>query len=151
MIKKRKRRQIELIIIIVIIFVLIAMTYYLSSNDIFSDIEKRQSIIHHVNISIISSYWNLSQFFDNTTNTTVASLLFESVDHFNISVKKDYWPGYESFFITKIGNMTNGMDNRYWQYYVNDIYADKGCSNYYLQDNDSIVWVFEASPWGPGN
>jgi hypothetical protein len=143
------KRHIELILIIIVIGTLIGLTYYLSANDIFG-IETpldTKGYIHQVSVLIDSPYWNASYYVENTTNITAAALLFECTSYYNLSVAKEYWSGYKSYYITSIGNLSNGLQERYWQYYVNGNYADKGCSKYILSDNDQVIWTFEQSAW----
>ena len=104
--------------------------------------------IHHVNLKIITPTWNISYIDINTSNMTVADLLFECAKIYNISIEKNYWTGYNSFFIEEINGTRNGEDGRYWQYYVNGEYADVGCSSYILHDYDTVEWRFELSNWG---
>ena len=103
--------------------------------------------ITNVSITITSPQWTIEYLHRNTTNITVATLLFECAAHFNFSVQREYWKGYHSFFITGIHGMNNGDDGRYWQYYVNGEFADVGCSNYFLSDNNVVAWRFETSRW----
>lgn len=114
-----------------------------SNDDPKSDYE-----IHHVNLKIITPYWNISYMDVTTSNITVADLLFECTKVYNISVEKSYWSGYNSFFIESINGTKNGENGRYWQYYVNGKYADVGCSSYILHDYDTVEWRFEKSKWG---
>jgi hypothetical protein len=89
----------------------------------------------------------------STKNVTVADFLFECANRYNFSVQKTYWQGYKSFLIKAIHGIENGEDNRYWQFYVNGRFADVGCSNYFLQDNDVVLWRFEPNGWAatPGD
>ena len=146
---EKTKRQIELILIVVIMVSIIGITYYISANDIFNNKLhlKSKEFVHHVSISIESPNLNISYETENTTNITVASLLFECTQYHNLSVKKQFWSGYDSFFITSIADLSNGRDNSYWQYYVNDEYPDMGCSLYVLNDYDHVIWIFEQSPW----
>ncbi len=44
--------------------------------------------------------------------------------------------------ITKIGTKTNGENDRYWQYWVNNKSAETGAGAYVIQPNDVIEWKF---------
>ncbi len=51
-------------------------------------------------------------------------------------------PRYEwGCFITEIDGIRQGGGN-YWQYWVNDEYANVPANGYHLDDNDVIKWVF---------
>jgi len=96
---------------------------------------------------IISPNWNIEYSVVITENVTVADFLIECADHNDFTIQKKYWTGYKSFLIEAINDIENGDDDRYWQYYVNDKFADVGCSNYFLDDNDVVEWRFEQSNW----
>lgn len=98
-------------------------------------------------MKIISPNWNIGYSVVMTENVTVADILFECADYYDFTVQKKYWKGYKSFLIEAINDIENGENNRHWQYYVDGIFADVGCSNYFLHDNDVVEWRFEQSNW----
>lgn len=56
---------------------------------------------------------------------------------------KDYGKDL-GIMITEINGTKNGKDNKYWMLYVNGKLADKGCSNYKLDNSDEkIEWKRE--------
>lgn len=103
--------------------------------------------IENVSMSLISPFWSIEYLNVSTKNVTVANFLFECASHYNLSIEKEYWRGYKSFFIESINYVSNGEGNRYWQYYVNGEFADVGCNNYFLSDNDVVEWRFEQPRW----
>ncbi len=44
--------------------------------------------------------------------------------------------------ITKIGSKENGAQNRYWQYWVNNVKPEVGAGAYILQPGDVVEWKF---------
>lgn len=58
-------------------------------------------------------------------------------------VSKDY--GEMGFLITQLKNKTNGDENNYWHYYVNDELVMIAADKYLLQTNDTLSWRFEKS------
>jgi len=56
---------------------------------------------------------------------------------------KDY--GEMGFLITQIKNKTNGENNKYWHYYVNDNLVMISADKHILQPNDTLRWRFEKS------
>jgi hypothetical protein len=44
--------------------------------------------------------------------------------------------------IEAIGTKTNGQDNKYWQYWVNNVSITYAASNYLLKPGDVIEWKF---------
>jgi len=126
------------------------MVFYVanSQSDIFS-ISYGENIpqdsVDHVSLRIITPDWTIEYVDVSTKNTTVADLLFECADHYDIPFDTEYWDGYNSYLIDSINNTSNGIDGRFWQFYVNDQYADVGCSNYYLKNYDQVEWRFVSS------
>ncbi|MFA5126778.1 MAG: DUF4430 domain-containing protein [Patescibacteria group bacterium] len=47
--------------------------------------------------------------------------------------------------ITQINDKINGRDNKYWQYYINDILGQVGASQYMPKVGDQIEWRFETA------
>ncbi len=56
---------------------------------------------------------------------------------------KEY-PGL-GVLVTRIGERKNGEQGKYWQYWVNGAYADKGPDAYVVKPGDAIEWRFEGS------
>ncbi|MBU1131077.1 DUF4430 domain-containing protein [Patescibacteria group bacterium] len=44
--------------------------------------------------------------------------------------------------ITKIGEMENGQNNKYWQFFVNGEYAPVGAGQYLLKGGENVEWIF---------
>ena len=147
--KTRTKKILELMLGFCIILSLLFITYYVSVNDLFTQENQttERGYVQNVTLVINGSNWTQTYFAENTTNITAATLLFEWADYMNISIEKKYWSGYNSYLISSVGNNTNGDNEYYWQYYVNDNYADVGCSKYVILDDDIIHWKFEPSKW----
>lgn len=47
--------------------------------------------------------------------------------------------------VEQIGNYKNGVENKYWQYFVNGSQPMVGADKYILQNNDQVEWRFAAS------
>lgn len=47
--------------------------------------------------------------------------------------------------INEIKGLTNGQDNKYWQYAVNGQYADKAADKWPLKEGDRVTWEFKES------
>ena len=142
-----KKNFIQYIAIIVVLLSLVIIVSSTNLFSIFTPQEKSENLIYDVSIIITSPEWNIKYTNVTTSNYTVADLLFECADVYNFSVKKSYFPGYNSYYIDEINGIVNGNDNRYWQYYVNNELADMGCSTYLLQDGDIVEWCFEVPDW----
>ena len=75
-------------------------------------------------------------------DSTAADLLEKVTSENNLElVKKDY--GELGVFVESIGDTANDTrGDHYWQYWVNNVYAQIGASNSILNDGDIIEWKF---------
>ena len=131
-------------------FALVFIIGVVSQSNLFSvTIGKKDSdgVVENISMKLSAYDWDVEYLNIDTKNATVADFLFECAERYNFSVKKEYWGGYDSFFIEAINDIENGKDDMYWQYYVNDKFADVGCSNYFLNDDDDVEWIFEPPRW----
>ena len=129
---------------------LVVLVVIISNSDIFAyntGEENSRNYVDEVSMTIISSNWSIEYKNISTENVTVADFLLECAYKNNFTVEKDFWSGYDSFFIVAINNIHNGEDGKYWQYYINGNFSDVGCSNYLLDDNDVVEWRFEHPRW----
>lgn len=140
----------DVIVYLCIAVLLIMIVYYVSVGDLFQNQQNpnQRTYVHDVELTISAPNWTVTYTSENTTNITVADFLFEWANNEQIVIEKRYFSGYDSFLIEVIGNYSNGNQDRYWQYYVDGNYADKGCSAYVLTDGDVVLWSFESSNWG---
>lgn len=147
MMKKINKKLLGYLCLVSFVVIII---YVVSTNQIEFQgtmIESEDVMLHNITIIITSETWSLRHTYSTTKTNTVYDLLNETATQYNFSIQKTYFPGYDSFFIESINNIENGQDNKYWQYKVNDQYADKGCSLYQLSNNDIITWNFQKSPY----
>lgn len=50
-------------------------------------------------------------------------------------------------FIESIGEIKNGDDDKYWQYYINGIFGDMAADKKILKRGDNVEWRFEEAPF----
>ena len=76
-------------------------------------------------------------------DSTVFTLLKELRERkdFNITFK-EYDIGV---FIESIDGYKNGTDNKYWQYWVNNMLSEVAADKKKVKNNDKIEWKFEIS------
>ena len=72
--------------------------------------------------------------------TTVYDLLATGAQQFGPAVS--HTGQGSSIFITAIGNIKNNGE-RFWLYYLNGVFANKGAGSQTLQPNDRVEWRFE--------
>lgn len=78
-------------------------------------------------------------------NQTVLSLLNKIAQENSdfIVVTKDY--GDLGVLVTSIAGAANGADDGYWQFWVNNEYAQIAADKYPVKDGDAIMWKFTNS------
>ena len=116
--------------------------FFLVANSFSTTVETENKTIQKIQVNISSQTWNIPFASINTSNITVADKLYECAYFYNFSIETEYCSGYDSFFITSINGIQNGENNSYWQFYVNEEYANKGRSQYYLKSDDLVEWKF---------
>lgn len=83
-----------------------------------------------------------------TDNNTVFGLLLEANGTLGFELR---WVAYDiprDVFITSInGTRNGGAENVWWQYCVNDRYAERGAGTQEVRDGDVVRWVY-AIPGG---
>ena len=146
-INKKNKNFVNLGIYIIVVIVLIIIVFIFSKFNLFADEVSANDYVENVSMIITSPSWSLEYQNISTENVTVADLLFECASLKNFTVDKEFWQGYNSFFIEAINDIQNGEEDKYWQYYVNGEFAGIGSSSYLLEDNDVVEWRFEKSQW----
>lgn len=74
-------------------------------------------------------------------DTTALSLLAEVAKEMEFELGTKEYTGM-GVLVEKIGDIKNGVDGKYWHYYINGKLAPVGASDYMLQANDGIEWKF---------
>ena len=135
-----------------VVFALVLIVAIASNTNLFGIVtepttEEKNKLVNNISLKITSPDWTFDYLNIDTNNATVADFLFECAEIHGFEVESQYFSGYNSYYITSINGIKEGIDGRYWQYYVNGEYADVGCSKYVLNDNDLVEWKFEPNPW----
>lgn len=81
---------------------------------------------------------------ENITSSTALELLTEMTAEKEVVLETKDYAGLGKM-IVRIGDLTNGQDNKYWQYWVNGKPASVGADSYQVEANDIIEWKFEPS------
>lgn len=79
---------------------------------------------------------------NNTKNLFAISQEIAGQENWDFQYK-DY--GEMGYLVTKINNIENGQDNRYWQYYVNGEQPQISADKYIPQSNEKIEWRYAES------
>ena len=78
-------------------------------------------------------------------NATVYSAILGASERFNFTIKADWYPNFRSHRVSEIAGVRDGADGRFWQYYVNGQYMDKGGDLVGLADGDTVRWEFKGA------
>lgn len=79
----------------------------------------------------------------STPNTTLFDVMRDVTASNDIAFEYKEYSGLGRL-IERIGPRANGEEGKYWQYWVNNNFAQVGADSYPVQDGDVILWKFEA-------
>jgi hypothetical protein len=102
-----------------------------------------------VPVDIISSTNGTKWIFRNVTfeGGTPWDQLIAASHTINFTWDASYWPQFNSYLVTSIASVKNGLSNHYWEYWVNGELAPVGVNLYELKDGDAVEWKFVESTW----
>jgi len=100
-----------------------------------------------VKIVIIGDGWTIEDNLVAYNDDTVFSLLERSSSRNDFSIDYTYYEQFDAILIDSINNDENGMDGKYWQYYVNEDIPMVGADKCSISNGDYIKWRFEIPPW----
>jgi hypothetical protein len=86
--------------------------------------------------------WSINVSLDNGT---VFGALQTASRAANFTFNSEWYPNFRSHRVNEIAGVHDGTDNRYWQYYVNGQYLDKGADLVGLSDGDVVKWEFRSA------
>jgi len=78
-------------------------------------------------------------------NGTVYTALEKASQVANFTFKSEWYPNFRSHRVNEIAGVRDGMDNRFWQYYVNGQYMGTGADLTALSDGDVVRWEFRSA------
>lgn len=81
---------------------------------------------------------------------TVFEVLNRVCEYAGIQIEYSWTPMYNSYYIEGINNLYEfdcGNESG-WMYKVNGWFPNYGCSSYYLEDGDNIVWCYTCNGLG---
>lgn len=81
----------------------------------------------------------------NDKESTVFSGLINYGNENNVEVKYNNNYSY-GVFVESIGGIKNGDDEKYWQYYVNNVLGEVAADKKVLKEEDEVEWRFEEVP-----
>ena len=79
---------------------------------------------------------------------SVADALFDFCEQNNIKVKYKDYGGDLGIFVQAIGQVPKDIDkksDKWWQFWVNGKYSNKGASSYIVNPGDKILWKYTNS------
>lgn len=83
--------------------------------------------------------------FDYTSSSTVFSVLQAAGQKENFVITYKNYPEM-GVLVESIGDMVNGQNNKYWQYWVNDILGEVAADKKILRAGDKVEWKFDIAP-----
>lgn len=80
---------------------------------------------------------------DLSEDTSVFQLLQSATDEKKVELKYKDYGGDMGIFVEAIGGVENNMgDNEFWQYWINNNYAQVGPGQHILKPGDQVQWKF---------
>jgi len=76
-------------------------------------------------------------------NSTVFSLLEELAEKENFEIEASFYPEV-GVFVESINGLEGGTDNKWWQYWVNEILGEVAADKKKIKTGDIIEWKFEV-------
>ncbi len=147
LIKKRNNWKYKSFLLILTLIFSVSIAFLLKAdiisvgnekNNITEDSEEKIS----VSLKIISNKDEKSYELNNILKeSTVFDVLKNNAD---IKYNNNYSFGV---FIESINGIKNGDEEKYWQYYINNVLGDVAADKKTLEDKNSIEWRFEEVPF----
>ncbi len=82
---------------------------------------------------------------DLTASSTVFSVLEDLGNKEGIAITFKTYPEM-GVLVESIGGVKGGEDNKYWQYWVNDILGEVAADKKFLKTGDRVEWKFDTVP-----
>jgi len=103
------------------------------------------ALLNH-RLSIVANDWRVD-YSSMSSNATVFSLLREASTALGVGlVWRNYsWP-WDAVFVEEIAGRRNGVDDMWWQYWVNGKYGDVAADQKALSDDDFVLWWYTSYP-----
>jgi len=105
-------------------------------------------VVGFVKLDIEGNGWSIHYAPIITTNNTAFGLLVEASARLGFSVANQTYQFPEGIFVTAINGTVNGEGGRWWQYWVDGVYAGVAADHQELHDNDIVLWSFSPSMEG---
>ncbi|MCK5084088.1 MAG: DUF4430 domain-containing protein [Candidatus Pacebacteria bacterium] len=147
---KMGKKHNKILSLVLALVLLLAVFFFLSADiaskkndDKVGIIEKSDEIKFSVLLKIDNGSEEKKEYElnDISEQVTVFDILKNSVD---IKYNNDYSFGV---FIENIDGIENGVDGKYWQYYMNDVLGDVAADKKVLEEGDVVEWRFEEVPF----
>lgn len=125
-------RKIILIVSIILIYLFLYFNFF----------SKKPEVKIEVNNPPLSQIMeNLEFKYDKTENISVYDFMNKLKDEGQLNFQEKNYVAMGKF-IEEINGIKNGEKN--WIYYVNEIKADSGVSNYQIKKGDILSWKYES-------
>lgn len=84
-------------------------------------------------------------YIDHISSSTVYSVLQSLSQKENFAIIYKDYPEM-GVLVESIGGVANGQDNKYWQYWVNDVLGEVAADKKFLKSGDEVEWKFDIAP-----
>lgn len=104
--------------------------------------------VDFVRLDIGGDGWSIHYGPTNTTNNTAFGLLLEASKALSFSVRWSNWTWPAGVLVTAINGAANGLDDRFWQYWVNGRCGNVAADREAIRSGDEVLWNFTVITCG---
>ncbi len=112
---------------------------------------QNESSIIDGDVEVVNAYLEIEGIYENEipiqalSGQTLLGLMRQLNDSDpTLNLQTQDYPGLGSL-VVQIGSWSNGLDNKYWQYLVNETVPMVGADQYVIEAGDKIKWEFKQS------
>ena len=132
-----------IMISIPILVIVSAGVFFVNTGIITTEKPSFKTDIIDVTLFIDYSNGKIDNYTIKISNATVFSVLIKASEEYDFPVGADYYDEFQSHYIYSINFIDEGIENKFWQYYINGDYGIVGADLQPVKDNDIILWKFE--------
>ncbi|MEA2098321.1 MAG: DUF4430 domain-containing protein [Patescibacteria group bacterium] len=145
--EKEKKKFGLMLIVALIVGLLIAVFFIISTNTTYENGKHINTDVGSSVSDVVDESLTITYSFDKDgkESTVFSGLLNYGVEN-NVKIKYNNNYSY-GVFIESIDGIKNGDDEKYWQYYIDNVLGDSAADKKILKDGAIVEWRFEEVPF----
>jgi hypothetical protein len=134
------------ILLITLLFLILSLTGSAMKIPENTEIWLEETNETSISFFIQGETWKLQENICIHGKITVLQGLKIVMEQHDLTLESEYYEGFDATLIHTIHLDTNGDQDKYWQFYVNDELPMIGCDHYMIENGDQVIWSFETVP-----